>query len=201
MYHIPTSYPYPYMVNPQMYNMYPYLFWLNSQMYNAYPYGSLNNRPMYASNYNQQYTQNQQYIQLKDYGPNPFVIDIDDATSQNNTFRTALWTGNNLQLTLMSINVGEDIGLEMHPTTDQFIRIEEGQGIVRMGDSQDNLNFERRVDDDSAIIVPAGKWHNIINTGNEPLKVYSVYAPPKHPFGTVHNTKSDAQHSEQNPRY
>lgn len=115
MYHIPTSYPYPYMVNPQMYNMYPYLFWLNSQMYNAYPYGSLNNRPMYASNYNQQYTQNQQYIQLKDYGPNPFVIDIDDATSQNNTFRTALWTGNNLQLTLMSINVGEDIGLEMHP--------------------------------------------------------------------------------------
>ncbi|NRF95710.1 cupin domain-containing protein [Paenibacillus frigoriresistens] len=92
----------------------------------------------------------------------------------------------------MSINVGEDIGLEVHPTVDQFLRIEEGQGIVRMGDTKDNLNFEKRVYDDYAIMVPAGKWHNVINTGNKPLKLYSIYAPPQHPFGTVHKTKANA---------
>ena len=65
----------------------------------------------------------------------------------------------------MSINVGEDIGLEIHPSVDQFLRVEDGQGIVRMGDRKDHLDFEERVSDDSAIMVPAGKWHNVINTG------------------------------------
>jgi len=137
-----------------------------------------------------------QFIELKDYGPEPFVVNIEDVTKQNNNFRTALWTGTHLQLTLMSINVGEDIGLENHPNLDQFIRIEEGQGVVMMGDRKDNLNFRRKVYDDYAFIIPAGKWHNLINTGNKPLKLYSIYAPPQHPYGTIHKTKEDAEAAE-----
>ena len=137
------------------------------------------------------------FIELRDYGPDPFVVNIEDATKQNNNFRTALWTGNHLQLTLMSINVGEDIGLEVHPNLDQFIRIEEGQGLVQMGDSKCNLDFQRYVYDDFAFIIPAGKWHNLTNTGNIPLKLYSIYAPPQHPFGTVHETKAIAQAAEE----
>jgi mannose-6-phosphate isomerase-like protein (cupin superfamily) len=120
------------------------------------------------------------------------VINIDRATKRNDTFRTALWTGEHLQLTLMSIPAGEDIGLEIHPDIDQFLRIEEGQGIVKMGSDQNNLDFQRKVADDYAIIIPAGTWHNLINTGNKPLKLYSIYAPPQHPKGTVHQTKEDA---------
>ncbi|SDJ14346.1 cupin domain-containing protein [Alteribacillus bidgolensis] len=137
-------------------------------------------------------------IELKDYGTEPFVVNIDEVTKQNNTFRTALWTGDHLQVTVMSINVGGDIGLEVHPTVDQFLRIEEGQGVVQMGDTKDHLDFEKRVYDDYAIMVPAGTWHNITNTGNKPLKLYTIYAPPEHPFGTVHQTKADAMAAEEN---
>lgn len=136
-------------------------------------------------------------VPIRDYGPNPFVINIDEATKQNNTFRTALWTGDYLQITLMSINVGESIGLEMHSNLDQFLRIEQGQGIVEMGQSKDNLNFKRYVYDDYGIVIPAGYWHNLTNTGNVPLKLYSIYAPPNHPFGTVHRTKADAIAAEE----
>jgi mannose-6-phosphate isomerase-like protein (cupin superfamily) len=136
------------------------------------------------------------YIVLTDYGPEPFAININQATKQNNTFRTALWTGKHLQLTLMSIKVGEDIGLENHPNLDQFIRIEQGQGLVKMGQSKTNLDFQRRVADEYAIFIPAGTWHNLINTGNIPLKLYSIYAPPQHPKGTVHRTKADAMAAE-----
>ena len=130
---------------------------------------------------------------LKDYGPNPFVVDIEEATLENNYFRTALWTGEHLQVTLMSIKPGEDIGLEIHPNTDQFLRIEQGQGIVMMGENRDRLDYRRRVSANDAIIVPAGTWHNVINTGRSALKLYSIYAPPQHPFGTVHVTKKDAE--------
>ncbi|WP_100407708.1 cupin domain-containing protein [Bacillus solitudinis] len=145
-------------------------------------------------------------MSLTDYGSKPFVIDINEATKQNNTFRTALWTGPHLQVTLMSLQVGEDIGLEMHPDVDQFLRVEQGQGMVRMGENKANLNFERNIYDDSAIIIPAGTWHNLTNTGNTPLKLYSIYAPPNHPFGTVHVTKADAMamegvHDNGNSRY
>lgn len=141
---------------------------------------------------------NMNNLVINDFGPKPFVINIDQATKQNNTFRTALWTGDYLQLTLMSINVGDDIGLENHPNLDQFIRIEQGQGLVKMGYSKDNMDFQRKVSDDYAIIIPAGTWHNLINTGNRPLKLYSIYAPPQHPKGTVHKTKSDAMGAENN---
>ncbi|MDE5416131.1 cupin domain-containing protein [Alkalihalobacillus sp. MEB203] len=134
--------------------------------------------------------------QLKDYGSQPYVVDIEEVTKENETFRTALWTGKHLQVTLMSIEVGEDIGLEVHPDLDQFIRIEEGQGLVQMGDSRDHLDFQKEAFADFAIMVPAGKWHNLTNTGNTPLKVYSIYAPPEHPFGTVHETKEIAMAAE-----
>ncbi|QMV43317.1 cupin domain-containing protein [Cohnella cholangitidis] len=144
------------------------------------------------------YNQNSYYrnLILQDYGPKPFVVNINQAAKLNNNYRTALWTGKHFQVTLMSINVGEDIGLEVHPTTDQFIRIEEGQGLVQMGDSKDHLDFQAMAYDDYAIMIPAGKWHNVTNTGNRPLKVYVIYAPPHHPHGTVHVTKADAMASE-----
>lgn len=140
------------------------------------------------SDYSQSKMNNDKII-LKDYGPQPYAVNIAEATKQNNNFRTALWTGEHFQVTLMSINVNDDIGLEIHPDTDQFIRIEDGQGTVKMGKSKDNLDFQENVHDDFAIMIPAGTWHNIINTGDIPLKVYSIYAPPHHPHGVVHETK------------
>ena len=183
-YQYPNLNPNPYWINEQIYNMSQFPFWFNPQMYNMNPYAFWGNTQVYN---------NRPYIQLKDYGPMPFVVDIEDATTQNNTFRTVLWTGENLQVTVMSIDVGSDIGLEVHQTGDQFIRIEEGEALVQMGDSKDNLDFQRRISDDFAIMIPAGKWHNIINTGNKPLKLYAIYAPPEHPSNTVHKTKADAQ--------
>lgn len=129
-------------------------------------------------------------ITLQDHGPQPYAVNIDEATKQNNNFRTALWTGTHLQVTLMSIKVGDDIGLEIHPNIDQFIRIEDGQGMVRMGKVKDNLDFQADVGDGFAIMIPAGTWHNVINTGNKPLKVYSIYAPPQHPHGVVQANKT-----------
>ncbi|MDF2535359.1 MAG: cupin [Bacillales bacterium] len=131
-------------------------------------------------------------IKVYDHGREPFVVNINEASKQNKSYRTALWTGNHLQVTLMSINVGEDIGLEIHPNVDQFLRIEQGQGVVQMGKRKDKLNFIQKVSDDFAIMIPAGTWHNVTNTGNTPLKLYSIYAPPQHPFGTVHLTKAQA---------
>ncbi|GAA0733486.1 hypothetical protein GCM10008906_04400 [Clostridium oceanicum] len=176
-----------YMCNPYRMCVCPYWMCMPNPMYNFYNKGQM---PYYSPQ--------KCSIKLKDYGPNPFVVNIEEATKKNNTYRTALWTGDHLQLTLMSIGVGEDIGLETHPNLDQFIRIEEGEGIVKMGDSKGNLNFQRKVYDDYAIFIPAGKWHNLINTGDKPIKLYSIYAPPEHPRGTVHETKAIAEAAEEN---
>ncbi|MEH7181237.1 cupin domain-containing protein [Neobacillus vireti] len=153
-----------------------------------------------TSNYERQSDYWNHPARLRDYGPNPFVVNINEASKQNNTYRTALWTGTHLQVTLMSIQPGEDIGLEIHPNVDQFLRIEQGQGIVQMGMRKNDLNFVRRIADDSAIMVPAGTWHNVTNTGNIPLKLYSIYAPPNHPPGTVHVTKREAMAAEAHHR-
>ena len=135
-------------------------------------------------------------VVLKDYGAEPTVLDIDAYTTTNEDFRTALWTGTLLQVTLMSIPAGGEVGLEQHTDTDQFLRIEEGQAKVMMGDSEDALTFVKMAEKDFAIIVPAGKWHNIINTGDKPLKLYSIYAPVEHPHGTVHKTFKEAEAAE-----
>ncbi len=135
---------------------------------------------------------------LTDYGPRPIVFNIENMTEANNYFRTVLWTGDHLQLTLMSLKPGEDIGQEVHPNLDQFIRIEEGRGLVKMGYQRDGLNYQEEVHEDFAVIIPAGTWHNLINTGNRPLKLYSIYAPPQHPRGTIHRTKEEAMADEAN---
>lgn len=135
-------------------------------------------------------------IVLKDYGNAPTVLDIEAYTVGNENFRTTLWTGSNLQVTLMTIPVGGDIGLELHSEIDQFLRIEQGQGRVMMGNTKDKLDFVKEVKADYAVFVPAGKWHNIVNTGNEPIKLYSIYAPAEHPHGTVHKTQAEAMEDE-----
>ena len=132
--------------------------------------------------------------EIRDYGGEPFVFNINHATNMNRNFRTTLWTGKDMQLTLMSIPVGGDIGVEIHPDVDQFIRVESGRARVYMGYCRNELQEIACVDGNYAIIIPAGTWHNVVNVGNRPLKLYSLYAPPKHPFGTVHRTKEDAQH-------
>lgn len=134
---------------------------------------------------------------IKDYGPEPFVVNIEKATLQNPYFRSALWTGENLQLTLMSIPVGGEIGLEVHNHLDQFLRLEAGYGLVMMGSSPDNLNYQVNVTDGYAIFIPAGTYHNLKNVGRVPIKLYSIYAPPQHPKGTVHKTKAEADASEE----
>lgn len=185
-----NSYSLPYYEDPLFFEPNSYTY--DPYNYYQYPYGV--NMPAFNPRHMSNQYGNQ--IQMTDYGPAPFSVNIEQATKQNTNFRTALWTGDHLQLTLMSINVGEDIGLENHPNLDQFIRIEQGQGLAMMGDSMDRMDFQANVEDDFIIIIPAGKWHNIINTGNIPLKLYSIYAPPQHPHGTVHMTKSDAEAAE-----
>lgn len=128
----------------------------------------------------------------RDFGPQPYVVDIEEATIQNDNFRTALWTGKHLQVTLMSIDANDDIGVEIHRDNDQFLRIEAGQGVVLIGDKRNELTMQSRIKSDDAIMIPAGKWHNIINTGPRPLKLYSIYAPIRHPHGTVQETKEEA---------
>lgn len=147
----------------------------------------------YMNNYYNRYHSTNANL-IRDYGSEPFVVNIEEITKLNNTFRTALWTGEHLQLTLMNIPVGESIGLEIHPDTDQFLRLEQGEGLVQMGKDKNNLSFQKRVSNNFAFVVPAGTWHNLINIGNIPIKLYSIYAPPKHPRGTVHLTKADAEH-------
>lgn len=125
-----------------------------------------------------------------------WVKNIEEATVNNSTFRTALFTGKYLQLTVMSIKPGEDVGLEVHDSVDQFLRIEDGTAHVTFGPNKDEVTEEWDVSDDWAIIVPAGTWHNIINTGDVDLKLYSIYAPPNHPAGTVHQDKAEADAAE-----
>lgn len=161
----------------------------------TYPYYTTAYPPVYSPYFGNERLSSWNGVEIRDYGKKPFVVDIEQATKQNNTYRTALWTGQQFQVTVMSIPVGSDIGLEVHPNTDQFIRIEEGQGLVQMGDSSQKLDYQAEAYEDYAIMVPAGQWHNLTNTGNKPLKVYVIYAPPEHPFGTVHATKTDAMAS------
>ena len=133
---------------------------------------------------------------MNDNGRQPYVVDIEDITVANDNFRLAAWTGQFLQMTLMNIEVGSEVGLEVHDDTDQFLRIEQGEAKMVMCDSPDNLTFEATAEDDFAIFVPSGYWHNIINIGDEPLKMYSIYAPSHHPAGTVHRTKEEADAAE-----
>lgn len=132
----------------------------------------------------------------KDLGAKPTLINIRKETMCNHNFRTEIWTGEYLQVTVMSIPVGGEIGLELHDDLDQFIKIESGYAKVYMGDCKKNVKCMGKVDANYAIVIPSGTWHNIINVCGYPLKMYSVYAPAKHPFGTIHKTKLDADLAE-----
>jgi mannose-6-phosphate isomerase-like protein (cupin superfamily) len=125
-----------------------------------------------------------------------WVGDIEEETKRNETFRTAVFTGEHIQLTVMKIAPGEDIGRERHGDRDQFLRIEQGSARVEFGATEDAVDETYDVEDDWAIVVPAGVWHNVVNTGDGDLKLYSLYAPPEHPAGTVHRTKADAEAAE-----
>ena len=118
------------------------------------------------------------------------------ATLGNGAFRATLWTGTHLQLTLMCLQPEEEIGLEVHHDVDQFLRVEQGTGRVVMGPTRDDLSFKRELADDSVVLVPAGWWHNVTNTGSSPLRLYSVYGPAEHEPGTVHLTKAEADAAE-----
>lgn len=117
---------------------------------------------------------------IKDIGPEPQSFDIERATKQNTNYRSVAWSGRYLQVTLMSIPVGGDIGLEAHPETDQFLRLDAGSGQVQMGAAKDKLTFEMDVSDGWCVLVPAGTWHNITNIGTTPMQVYAIYAPAHH---------------------
>ncbi len=116
---------------------------------------------------------------LMDYGGTPFVSNIKEITNSNTSSKTNLWTGNHLQVTLMSIPTGETIGLSVHQDMDQFIQIVSGYGVIQMGDNKNYLNFQRKVDSNYNIIIPARKWYNLYNTGDIPLKLYIIYAPSR----------------------
>ncbi|MGE0361261.1 MAG: cupin domain-containing protein [Vicinamibacterales bacterium] len=117
---------------------------------------------------------------------NGFIDDIEDLTEDNRDFRRVLYTGRKMQLVLMALQPGEEIGQEVHAETDQFFRIEKGTGEVVID------GHVTKIKSDVAIVVPAGARHNIRNTGDKPLKLYTLYAPPEHRDGTVHATKADA---------
>ena len=115
-----------------------------------------------------------------------YCDNIEQRTVENADFRRVLYTGHNLQLVLMTLQPGEEIGEEVHEGRDQFFRIEEGSGVV------DIDGVENKVEDDFAVIVPAGARHNVRNTGSQPLRLYTIYAPPEHKDGVIQSTKEEA---------
>jgi mannose-6-phosphate isomerase-like protein (cupin superfamily) len=119
-----------------------------------------------------------------------FVDDIEDLTERNDDFRRVLYTGKYLQLVLMAIEPGGEIGEEVHEDHDQFFRIEDGKGEVVIDGTR------TKIQGDDAIVVPAGARHNVINTGDEPLKLYTIYGPPEHMDGVVRATKAEAEAEE-----
>lgn len=131
-----------------------------------------------------------------DRGPHPYVVDIDEATVSNEFFRDTLWTGKHLQLTVMTIPPGGEIGAEIHTGHDQFIRLESGSLHAKMGKSPEELEVDQVIDEDWAAFIPSGTWHNFVNESDEPAKVYSIYAGPEHAPGTRHETKADADRAE-----
>jgi mannose-6-phosphate isomerase-like protein (cupin superfamily) len=120
-----------------------------------------------------------------------FVEDIEERTEKNSDFRRVVYTGKQLQLVLMSIEPGEEIGEEVHRDRDQFFRVEKGSGEVWIDGKK------TRIKSDFGILVPAGARHNIRNTGDKPLRLYTLYGPPEHADGTVHATKAEAMASKE----
>jgi len=124
-----------------------------------------------------------------------FVDNIETLTTENTDFRRVLYTGKYLQLVLMALKPGEEIGAEVHEDHDQFFRIESGDGVVEIDGKRTPIR------EDDGIIVPAGARHNVINTGNAPLRLYTIYGPPEHRDGVVHKTKEQAERDHDNDHW
>lgn len=136
----------------------------------------------------------QEFVQAEnDKGKEPWVMNIEESTIENPHYRIAEWTGESLQMVLMSLKPGEVIVLERHDQVDQFIRIEQGEAQVLMGKDKKELSYEKTVSDDWAIFVPAGFYHKITNSGNNDLKLYTIYAPAVHPKGVLNKTFKEAE--------
>ena len=125
-----------------------------------------------------------------------WLDDINQVTVANTNFRTVVYTGEHTQLTVMRLGPGEEIGWESHHDRDQFLRLEQGHARVDLGRTETAVDEHHEVEDDWAFIVPAGVWHNVVNVGEDDVKLYSLYSPPEHPDGTVHRTKADADAAE-----
>ena len=125
-----------------------------------------------------------------------WIGNIEEETLDNTTFRTVVFTGTHTQLTVMRLAPGENIGREAHSDRDQFLRIERGRARVELGRTAESVDDTHEVEDDWAVIVPAGVWHDVVNVGDDHLQLYSLYSPPEHPDGTVHETKADAEAAE-----
>lgn len=125
-----------------------------------------------------------------------WVDDIEKVTIENTNYRTTLFTGAHSQLTVMSIPPGGEVGWEAHDDHDQFLRLEQGKARVDFGTSEDKVGESHEVEDDWAVVVPAGIWHNLVNIGDEDMKLYSVYSPSEHPAGTIHATKAESDADE-----
>ena len=124
-----------------------------------------------------------------EHGGHPYILNVSKTAYGNKNFRESIWTGKHLQMTLMSIPRGSDIGVEVHEYTDQYIRVEHGFAEVLLGDGRDSLTVKHKLYTGDAIFIPAGTWHNIVNLGRCDLKLSSVYAPPHHPRCTVQKNK------------
>lgn len=129
-----------------------------------------------------------------------YVVQIEEETKNNTNFRTTLWTGEHTQLTVMSIPVGSEIGLEVHGNVDQFLRVEAGAAELLTGESRESVEKTAELQPDTATLIPAGTWHNVKNIGDSDLKVYSLYSPAEHAPGTIHKTKEEADAAEAGER-
>ena len=119
----------------------------------------------------------------EEYSIGPYVKNIEDDTIENSDYRRVIFTGEKLQIVLMSLKPGQEIGGEVHENGDQFLRFEQGTGVVIIGED------EYEVFPEFGVAIPAGEFHNVINTGSDDLKLYSIYSPPEHPSNTVQTTK------------
>ena len=124
-----------------------------------------------------------------EHGGDVYTLNVEKSANKNHNFRESVWTGKYLQMTLMSIASSNDIGIEMHADTDQYIRIEHGYALLLTGCDENHLNDRQRLCKGDAVFIPAGTWHNIVNIGRCTLKVSSVYAPPHHPKCTLQPNK------------
>lgn len=131
------------------------------------------------------------YPNQRDCGPAPYIANTKQEAIRNKNYRTALWTGFNLQMILMCLPPCCEIGMEVHQDTDQAIRVERGQAIAQIGCRGGQIEREQYLCEGDTLFVPAGTWHNVINTGRCPLKLSTIYAPPHHPRGTIERIKAD----------